>query len=147
MLEIRRLNRKNENLRRDLKKRAKIRYRQALCLKQNEDFAQWIALRTLEGVGLKQKIDHAFIDYLREMFGCNGPKNHRSLEDNLPIEEIDSFERFLAENKWIDDLKLQERIVVCMLALGFKKLEISMILGVNASRISQIVTVIKEKVK
>lgn len=108
-------------------------------MKQDEDFAQWLAIKTLEGKSLKQTIGQAHIDYLRETYldrhelGVKlGPLKKSYKAENGEY----SFERFIAENPWLDKLPERIRVIICLLSLGFRQREIAYILGVREATIS-----------
>jgi len=131
-LEVRRLNRGHEVTRKHLKELSIKRHKQAMRVFNNEDFAQWLAIKVLEGKSLKQKIDFAWIDYIRQTFGAVGAQiqtTHLEFETAAP--EDDSVEKFITENPWIDELKLDQRVMLCLTVMGFTGREVGMVVGVS----------------
>lgn len=62
--------------------------------REEEDFAGWTIERYLLGKGLKQNLDYAFIDYLRESYQCRRNVNQRT---HCSIEELSIQEK----TKWL----------------------------------------------
>jgi len=139
-LEVRRLNRGKEETRKQLKALSIKRHKQAMRVFKNEDFAQWLAVKVLEGKSLKQKIDFAWIDYLRQTFGildCQIKTTELEFETAEFADSADvTFEKFLVENLWVNDLDLQRRVMVCLTMMGFHLREIGLVVGVSESRVS-----------
>lgn len=145
-VQSRKSQKENQKHAQGLKESAKLRYRHALCMKQDEDFAQWLAMKTLEGKSIKQTISQAHIDYLRETYLG---KTHQDII-LVPLEpahegvsDDESFERFIVENPWLDKLPERKRAIVCLFSLGFRQREIAYILGVREATISDMMKTIK----
>ena len=55
-----------------------------------EDFAQEIVMKRIEGIGLKQSMAQAFIDYLRSQFGRIGtPRNEFKYKERRTYVSLD----------------------------------------------------------
>jgi len=111
-----------------------------------EDFAGWRLKRLLEGTGLKQKHTQAFTDYLREELGRVGSAKevvkkvqplwdsdlHRKAYEPMLSFDLVKGARLLTEHQ------AARSIVILTAKWGMNQHEIAEVLGVTASRVSQI---------
>lgn len=106
-----------------------------------EDFASWRVLRRLEGVGLRQSVEHAFKDYLDEnnRVKKRHPKksDHRDYRAMIDPGDLGwkPFGDEMARSPWF---RTRDARVFMMFAMGWQRIQIARELDLNPTRIDEI---------
>lgn len=115
---------------------------------KDESFTSWLTEKLTQGIGIKQNINHAHVDFIRQKLGRFGQKPiYVELEAEPEAPHAADLSSFLRGNPWVDEIPFRHRVLICLLVMGFLKTEIAEVLGINVSELSREMHKIRARVK